>query len=302
MRITYNYLVESVLNGFQNNAAKLQSLQEKLSSGKNIASPDQGPVETAKILAFKTKESQTNQYVENIDEAISWLTFSENSVSQINTSISRMRELALASINGSLPQSSKESAILELEQIKNKLISDGNNQILNKYIFSGNKTLTKPFTESAGTITYNGNSESLKREISFDSSIDINISGDKIYNMGGSVNPSDPNLFEVADNLISTLKADNVGEISNTIIGQIDRASDNVINIYSGVGAKVNRLELTKEQHGNNLTMIQTMLSNLEDIDIAKVVMDLKKANQIYQISLEVAGRVFPQSLLDYLQ
>lgn len=302
MRVTYNYLVDSVLNGFQNNISRLQTLQEKLSLGKNIKIPDQGPIESAKILAFKTKDSQYTQYITNIDESISWLNTTENSMSQINSNVARLRELSINSTNGSLPESATESIISELRQIKNQLISDGNSQVLGKYLFSGLNTLTQPFTESAGSIVYNGDSGIMSREISFNADIAINFSGDKIFNMDGAVNPSDPNIFEIIDNFIADLQAGNISDISNTVLGQVDRATDNIINIYSEIGSRINRLEMTKTQHQNNQLSIQTMLSNIEDIDITEVVMELKKADSIYQASLQVAGKVFPQTLLDYLE
>jgi len=300
MRVTYNNLIDSVLNSFQNNAANLQRLQEKLSTGKNIQSPDQGPMESAKIMAFKTKESQYNQYVRNIDESLSWLTFTENTVTQISQNLMRVRELAVSSVNGSLPDSAREATILELKQIRSKLISDGNSQMLNKYVFSGLNTLTKPFTEAAGVVTYNGDDSDMEREISFNSKIIINTRGDKLFNMDGA--PGDPNVFEVIDTFITQLQTKDFSGISSTTLGELDKKTESITNLYSEIGSRVNMLELTKEQHSSNLLTVQSMLSNIDDIDIAQVVIDLKKADQIYQTSLSVAGKIFPNTLLDYLE
>ena len=300
MRVTYNNLIDSVLNSFQNNASTLQRLQEKLSSGKNIQSPDQGPMESAKIMAFKTKESQYNQYVRNIDESLSWLTFTENTVTQISQNLMRVRELAVSSVNGSLPDSAREATILELKQLRSKLISDGNSQMLNKYVFSGLNTLTKPFTEVAGVVTYNGDDADMEREISFNSKIVINTRGDKLFNMDGAA--GDPNVFEIIDNFITQLQTKDFSGISNTTLGELDKKTESITNLYSEIGSRVNMLELTKEQHSSNLITVKSMLSNIDDIDIAQVIIELKKADQIYQTSLSVAGKIFPNTLLDYLE
>jgi len=300
MRVTYNNLIDSVLNSFQNNASTLQRLQEKLSSGKNIQSPDQGPMESAKIMAFKTKESQYNQYVRNIDESLSWLTFTENTVTQISQNLMRVRELAVSSVNGSLPDSAREATILELKQLRSKLISDGNSQMLNKYVFSGLNTLTKPFTEVAGVVTYNGDDADMEREISFNSKIIINTRGDKLFNMDGAA--GDPNVFEIIDNFITQLQTKDFSGISNTTLGELDKKTESITNLYSEIGSRVNMLELTKEQHSSNLITVKSMLSNIDDIDIAQVIIELKKADQIYQTSLSVAGKIFPNTLLDYLE
>ena len=298
MRVTYNALIESVRNGFYSNISRLQEVQEKLSSGKNISSPSDGPSDSAKLMIFKTKKSEYKQFVNNINESLSWLYATESSVNQINNSIMDLRSAAIEGGNGSLPEEARNSIALKVIQIKEKLLNDANAKYLNKYLFSGLQTLTKPFDEGP-PVTYNGDTNTMIREISFGADIGINVNGSDLFNMGVS---DEPNIFEVIDELALSLQNGDVNKISNTILGQLDDFHNIILNTYSEIGSRVQRLELTRDQHEHYLINMTTMISQVEDIDIAKVVMDLNKAEMVYNTSLSVAGRVFPVTLLDFLR
>lgn len=302
MRITLNSLIDTISGSLQTNLKKLQNLQNGLSSGKQISTPSDDPINTAKLVVFKTKQNQYNQYVKVIEESKTWLTITENAIDQVNNIIIEIRQACIESGNASVPDSARESVVLKLQQLKEELIDESNSKYMNKYIFSGLNTMGKPFEETAGVVTYNGDTGQMQREISFSSTIEINFNGADVFNMSGSAIPGDPNTFEIIDNLITSLQAGDIDTISNVILAQVDRAHENIVNIYSEIGSRINRLDLTREQNENNLLSITEMISVIEDIDIAEAVMELKKAEIVYQNSLNVAGKILPLSLLDFLE
>jgi flagellar hook-associated protein 3 FlgL len=302
MRVTLNSLIGTVSGSLQTNLKKLQELQNELSSGKTISKPSDDPISTAKLVIFKTKQNQYEEYIDVIDESKSWLTVTENSINQINDIMIEVRQACIESGNASVPESAKESYILKLEQLKEELIDSSNSKYMNKYIFSGLNTLEKPFTEAGGIVTYNGDTGVMLRGISFSSEININFTGDEVFNMSGSSIPGDPNTFEIIDNLIISIQNGDIDTISNDILAQVDRAHENIVNIYSEIGSRINRLDLTREQNESNLLRVTEMISVIEDVDIAEAIMDLKKTEIVYQNSLNVAARIIPLSLLDYME
>ncbi|MBN2073596.1 MAG: flagellar hook-associated protein FlgL [Actinobacteria bacterium] len=302
MRVTLNSIIDTVSSSLQTNLGKLQSLQDGLSSGKRIRKPSDDPINTAKLVVFKTKQNQYDQYSKVIAESKTWLTMTENAIDQVNNIIMEIRQACIESGNASVPDSARQSIILRIQQLKEGLMDESNSKYMNKYIFSGLKTMEKPFEETAGVVSYNGDTGGMAREISYGSSIEINFNGADVFNMSGTAIPGDPNTFEIIDNLVTSLQAGDIDNISNVILAQVDRAHENIVNIYSEIGSRVNRLDLTGEQNENNMFSITEMISVIEDIDIAEAVMDLKKAEVVYQNSLNVAGRLLPLSLLDFLK
>lgn len=303
MRITYNSLIDSISTSMQSNLTKLQNLQERLSSGKTISKPSDDPVASINLSIFKTKKSQYGKYMDTIDKASSWLETTENALNQINSTMIELRDICIQGANESLTLEGRHSLLLKVEQLEEKMLNDANLQHLGNHIFSGLKTNQRPFIKDLGTgqVQYLGDQGVMVREISFESTMDINIDGARLFNMDNAVS-GDPNLFEVIGSLKQALGNGDTEKLSDEVLLQLDRAETNIINIYSEIGSKVNRLDLTRVQHENALLTVDKRISTTEDIDIAEVIMDLKKAEMVYMTSLNVAGRIFPPSLLDYLK
>jgi flagellar hook-associated protein 3 FlgL len=303
MKITYNSLINSVSNSVQTNLRKLQGLQQMLSSGKNVNAPSDDPIKTARLNILGTKKSQHIQFIKTIDQATGWLEFTENSLDQINSTMQDIRDMIIQAGNGALDEEGRNSIILSLDQSKENLINYANSQYLGNYVFAGLNTTEKPFVEDAvpGGISYTGDDSSMAREISFGSQMEININGARLFNMGNAVS-ADHNIFELIDDLREALIDGDLEEISGDILNKVDNACKNIGNIYSEIGSKINRLNMSKQQHENIILDLSKTISTNEDIDIAEVIMELKKAEMVYNTSLSVAGRIFPPSLLDYLK
>ncbi len=301
MKITYNSLINSVNNSMQSNLRKLQDLQQKLSSGKKINAPSDDPIVAARLNIFKTQKSQYEQYINTIDYAQSWLERTENSVSQINGTMQALRDICIQAGSDALSEDGRHSLYLEAEQLYQKLLSDANGQHLGNYLFAGLKTTQAPFGVSEGTVSYAGDQGAMVRGISFESDMAINIDGARLFNMDHAVS-EDPDVFAIIEDLMQALQDNNPEPVTGEILEQLDRASANILNIYSEIGARVNRLDMTRQQHENALLGLEKNISVNEDIDIAEVIMELRKAEMVYMTSLDVAGRIFPPSLLDYLR
>jgi len=303
MKITYNSLINSVSNSVQTNLRKLQGLQQMLSSGKNVNAPSDDPIKTARLNILGTKKSQHIQFIKTIDQATGWLEFTENSLDQINSTMQDIRDMSIQAGNGALNEEGRNSIALSLGQSKEKLMNYANSQYLGNYVFAGLNTTEKPFVADAvpGGISYTGDDSSMAREISFGSQMDININGARLFNMGNAVS-ADPNIFELIDDLRQALIDGDLEEISGDILNKVDNACKNIGNIYSEIGSKINRLNMSKQQHENIILDLSKTISTNEDIDIAEVIMELRKAEMVYNTSLSVAGRIFPPSLLDYLK
>ncbi|MDD5659886.1 MAG: hypothetical protein PHR39_07765, partial [Actinomycetota bacterium] len=246
-------------------------------------------------------KSQQEQYSKNIDNSLSWVKATENNLMEISNVMVSLREICIEAGNGALNQDSLNSLLPQVAQLKEKLLGDANSTYLGNYIFAGLNTTQKPFEEISGNIVYNGDDNSMVREISFESSIVINMDGKKIFNMDNTVSGS-PDVFQIVKNLEQAITNGDVNLINGEILSQVDEARANVLNLVSETGSIVKRLELTKQQHENDIINMTENISINEDIDIIEVIMKLKEAETVYLVSLNAAGRIFQPSLLDYLK
>ncbi len=77
---------------------------------------------------------------------------------------------------------------------------------------------------------------------------------------------------------------------------------DQVLNYRAIVGAKANRLEISKSRLSENSVNLSELLSETEDIDMSEAILKLKTEENIYQAALAVGTRIIQPFLLDFLR
>ncbi len=87
-----------------------------------------------------------------------------------------------------------------------------------------------------------------------------------------------------------------------TFLGKVDDHLDRVVSERADIGAKVSRMELIKNRIADNRVSFTGMLSESQDVDMAKEIMILKNAESIYQASLSTGSRVIQPTLVDFLR
>jgi flagellar hook-associated protein 3 FlgL len=74
-----------------------------------------------------------------------------------------------------------------------------------------------------------------------------------------------------------------------------------VLNAQARLGSINNRLELTYNRLESRNTVLSQQYSDLQEIDLAELISDLRLQEQVTQTSMGVIGRVITPSLLTYL-
>ena len=107
----------------------------------------------------------------------------ERSLEEINDTLVRAKELAVAQSSDFYGEDIRKSISKEIRQLRNQLLSIGNKQLGNKFIFSGHKTLTKPF-EANGE--YHGDENRVEIEVKKNYFAPISFSGAEVFNVPSS--------------------------------------------------------------------------------------------------------------------
>ena len=151
-------------------------------------------------------------------------------------------------------------------------------------------------TAPAGT--YQGDGQLQKVQIESGSYVQQNITGDQVFQ--GSSSSDGVDLFGIF-NRINTALADNDQTGMSALLDELDKALEQVTTQQSAVGARVNLLKNAGERQTDIQTNLETLRSNLEDIDVTDAVLELSKQQDIYNATLSTASSVIQMSLLDFL-
>ncbi len=292
MRVTQGMIVGNFLNNLNSNYKTLEKIQEQVSSGRSLSRPSDDPVKVVSSLRLRTNVTEMEKYLGNVADAIHWLQSTDTALSQTGDVLQRVRELTIKGANGILPQASRDALAKEVAQLKEQLVQVANSTHEGRYIFGGFKTTTAPFT---GAGVYNGDTGIISYEIGINVSIPVNVTGDAVF-----INTQ--NIFQLLTDIEADLTTGNVSNLSDIRIGELDNAIDNILSIRADVGAKTNRLELTKTHLEDANLNLSGLLSKNDDIDLAEVITQLQMQENVYRTALAAGARIMQPSLIDFLR
>lgn len=94
---------------------------------------------------------------------------------------------------------------------------------------------------------------------------------------------------------------DNLKKLYNTYIGKFDSYLTDVNLAITTVGSKGDQLELTKTRMSNQQLTITELKSSNEDRELSDIIIDYTSAYTAYQASLQAAGKINQNTLLNYI-
>jgi len=292
MRITQGMLVGNFLSNLNNNYRIMDRIQEQLSTGKRINRPSDDPVGIVSSLRLRTGLTEAEKYLSNVDDAMAWLDTTDTALGQAGDILHRAREIAIYGANDTLSPQARDALAKEVRQLREQLIQVANTTHDGRFVFAGFQTTVSPFT-AAGV--YVGDAGSIEYEIGVNSKLSVNVTGDAAF-----INAQD--VFQVLSDVEADLIAGNSANLSNLRIGELDTVINNILPIRSDVGAKTNRLELTKSRLEQATLNLSELLSKNEDIDTAEAITQLKMQENTYRTALAAGARIIQPSLIDFLR
>ena len=157
-RVTNKSTYDRVLKNMLYNAAKLQDLQEKVSSGKRINHPSDDPLGEIKTLDYRTILSSIDHYLGNITYGKTWVNQVDSSMSDMGTLISRAKSLAISQAADTADATTRMGTSVEIGSLYQRIIDLANSQAGENYLFGGSITNQAPFSLDG---VYHGNNQRL---------------------------------------------------------------------------------------------------------------------------------------------
>jgi flagellin-like hook-associated protein FlgL len=91
-------------------------------------------------------------------------------------------------------------------------------------------------------------------------------------------------------------------ELVREMVGSLDQALDIVLNQRASVGAKMIRMEVTLNRLQDHEVNYTSLLSDVEDADVTKLVTDLAMQENAYTGALSAAAKIIQPSLLNFIR
>jgi flagellar hook-associated protein 3 FlgL len=329
MRVTNKMLSNSFLTDMRSNLSNLQTLQQQMTSGKEIRRPSDDPARVARAMQLHTDINANKQYNENISDTLNWLDTTDTALGQAGEVLQKVRELLVSAGNAAYGTNERQSIKDEINQRIDEFAQVLNTSFDGKYLFGGSRGTVKPMTSVPNgkntELVYYSNDEaapklelpagqsdldkinkSLLVEISPGVTMGYNVTAGEIIQFRNE-SPDNPatadNIMDLFKNIVNHLdNSADTSKLTNGDLQDITEALNNLLKVRAEVGAKQNRMESAKEKNEDETYNMTSILSRTEDIDITQKTMEYATLQTVYMASLQTSARVLQPTLLDYLR
>ncbi|MBD1381391.1 flagellar hook-associated protein FlgL [Metabacillus arenae] len=299
MRVTQGMLANNAMRNLSRSYQMLGKYQDQMNTGKKIQRPSDDPVVAMKGMFYRTNLTEIEQYKRNLTESYQWMENSEGGIEHAQQVVHRVRELLVQAKNGTNSPEDLKSIEVEINQLKEDLIGVANTQVAGRYIFNGTKTDQPAISKNSdGSYTYHFESSDFMVEVSKGVQLKSNVDG---LNAFGEKLESGDNLFETLEKIQAALNSGNMSG-SEDFLNDINAHFDTMNAERSELGARYNRLELIEDRLSNQEITANKTLSENEDADIEKVIMNLTIQESLHRASLAVGSRLIQPTLMDFLR
>jgi flagellar hook-associated protein 3 FlgL len=288
MRVTQAMLHANALRALAANLAGLDRANERVATGRRLNRPSDDPPDVRRAIKLADARAEIEQYLRNVDAADRLLGLADTVLGRVTEVVGRAKELAVAGANGSLSADDRAIMAREVRQLADQVVALAATKAGDSYIFSGLRTDVAPYASATGP--YQGDTGTIRAWIGPGTSLPVNIVGDAVFSP----------VLGALDALATELESG--APASGTTLSSLDGALTGVVDARAVVGARQNRLELTRAALDDARLATERLRSMVEDADLAEAVGELRRREATYQAALGVTARVLSTSLVDYLR
>jgi flagellar hook-associated protein 3 FlgL len=260
------------------NISRLQTIQEQMTSGKEIRRPSDDPFKVARAMQLHTDISTSKQYKENISDAINWLDVTDTALGQGGNVLQRIHELLISAGNAGYSDSERRAIKDEINEKIGEFSQILNTNFDGKYVFGGSRGTTKP-VDVEGGVEYkntevvsidNSNIEEWKKKIEFTDnstppkSVEIDLTGIDFEN-------DKNNASDLAREINKQLE-DETKNTENVPLKVIANSKDNSIMFVYTDENKDNKLNVTAIKDSSGTDSSISGVNTSTEISVAEVI------------------------------
>ncbi|WP_310936602.1 flagellin [Clostridium sp. SHJSY1] len=283
MRLNHNINSLTLFNKYKKNLVNNEKAINRISSGVKINSAKDNPNKIGQSESMRIQIKSLEAAQKNLQDGASMIQAADGALQELNNTLSRMKELAVSSANGSNSPEDRNAIQIELDQMKKNINDIANNTEFNGIKLIGNKDVFENQFPVYNEIMAGALPEDIQRIPAFNVSTEI--LGDKD---GNKIKDIDLSNEEGAQKAIAT-----INDVVETVVG-----------IRAQYGAIQNKYESSADRLSSNTITVEKAYSNLKDADIGKEMAELARTQILNQtgIALIAQSNKFPQDALSVLR
>lgn len=291
-RVTQQTSMLAAQRNLQSSAAQLAKLQDQAMTRKAFSRASEDPSGAADAMRIRSQQRANDQYSRNIDNGLGWVTTIDSTLTEINDAMKRVRDLTVQGANdGALSPTAKEAIAVELDSLKEQLLGLANTQYLGRSVFAGNSSDGVAFNPDFSFTGAPGST--VERRIGADTTVRVDGDGAAAFGVGAN------SVFALIDTIATELRG---GTNIGARLGDIDQRMNALRTEHSAVGSRHALIMRAEETVMDKTGSLEAQRAAVEDIELSRIILDLKSQEISYQAALGVTARVLQPTLMDFLR
>jgi len=292
-----------VMGWLQEAQERMFGTQAHAASGRRILRPSDDPTGTARVLTLRSDAARNSQYLADIGNASSWLGLCDSTLAGVNSAIEQLRDLAIQGANLAPSEPGRQSLAAVARQVYGRLVELGNTKVNDRYLLAGQATATKPLVATGGVppVAYAGAAAPPAITISDGLTVEVAVTADQVFNLGGAADPAHEDLFAVAQRMIDLLENGGSCQDLSGLVAELDFHFEQVLAGRGEVGSRAQTCNMATSRLRAVQDDITAAISSIEDADLTEVLVELAEEQNAYQAAAGIAASLHQFSLMDYL-
>jgi flagellar hook-associated protein 3 FlgL len=280
MRITDNMRFGQVQRNLSSLRSRHAEVTEQITTGRKVLAPSDDPVAAARLIRINARAARTADYQATIKAVRADIESSEGQLAEASQLMVRAHELAIQGANDALSPNDRSALAVEVEALKEQLLSTANARGQRGYLFSGSQVKTPPLS-SAGA--YQGDAFEHEVEVSPGVRTRVSVSGAEAFTTAGGVD-----AFQTLDNLHQALLSNDASQIAATL-GDIESSRSQMVRVQGRAGLIMNRLDTADEALSVTALELTKQDSDAGDVDPFAAISELTQLSTTLEQAIAVA-------------
>lgn len=329
MRVSTNSILNSYKRQLSSSTSRLDEARKRVLSERKFTSGSQDPVGSLKSMKLRTEYQKNEDYTSTIKDQQSALDAVEDAMMQISKQAQTVsKDDVLSALNGTTSRENRSTIATALRNMQQSMLLSANATYDGKYVFSGSDGNTTAFTLSGDKILYRDTAvsddasqskldEMSKENVYVDLGLGVNVTDGKVsgttafdtahpgiavFGYGKTDEGISKNMFELLGQMADELESDDYSSDRLWELTDVfNESADNLLQNISKVGVQSQHLSTTLDRMESKQLILNTQISDIEDVDFEEAYTDFSWASYAYQAALKVGNTLISNSFIDFM-
>lgn len=268
MAISDLSLFNSMAFALDDTTARIQTIQQELASGKQVVQPSDNLVNYGQAQLLGARASAVKNDINTGQQVQGLLTTADNSLASVSTWLTSAISIATQGADGAATTSQMSALGVQVQSILQQVTGEANTAYAGAYLFAGSQTNTAPYDPSGN---YAGDSGTNFATFSDSTRVQTTFDGKAIF---GDLNNG---LIGALTSLENALQTANKTATAATL-SQLQTSVQNLGAARGNIGVNEIALQTFLSNANSESITLQTSISSLTDVDVAKAALDQQQA------------------------